>query len=67
MEVDEYGITIVDLDILGHGDQPWVLVITVEQEFYILDPKDEKKYIAIPRKQRKLGVENVEDQDEQNQ
>ena len=65
--VDEYGITIVDLNNLGHRDEPWILAKTVQQVFYVLDPKDEKKHIVVPSKQRIVGVENVEDQDEYNQ
>jgi hypothetical protein len=51
VEIDDYGFTIVDLTNVGHKDEPWVLVATVAQVFYILDPKDEKKYIVVPRKQ----------------
>jgi hypothetical protein len=51
IEVDEYGFTIVDLRNMGHKDEPWVLTSTVTQVFYILDPKDEKNYIVVPRKQ----------------
>ena len=65
--VDEYGITIVDLNNLGHRDEPWILAKTVQQVFYVLDPKDEKKHIVVPGKQKIVGVENVEDQDEYNQ
>jgi hypothetical protein len=35
--------------------------------FYILDPKDEKKHIVIPSKQRVVGVDNVEGEEEYNQ
>jgi hypothetical protein len=31
---------------------------------YILDPKDEKKHIVVPGKQRVIGVDNVEDEEE---
>jgi hypothetical protein len=51
IEVDEYGFTIVDLRIVGHKDEPWVLTLTVAQVFYILDPKDKKKHIVVPSKQ----------------
>jgi hypothetical protein len=51
VEIDDYEFTIVDLTNVGHKYEPWVLAITVAQVFYILDPKDEKKYIVIPRKQ----------------
>ena len=35
--------------------------------FYVLDPKDEKKRILVPVKQKIIGVEHVEDQTEYNQ
>jgi hypothetical protein len=49
--VNEYGFTIVDLRNVDHKDEPCVLTSTVAQVFYILDPKDKKKHIVIPRKQ----------------
>jgi hypothetical protein len=67
IEVDEYGFTIVDLRNVGHKDEPWVLASTVAQVFYILDPKDEKKQIAVPDKQWVVEVDNVEDEEEYNQ
>jgi hypothetical protein len=36
---------------MGHKDESWVLALTIAQVFYILDPKDEKKYIVVPEKQ----------------
>jgi hypothetical protein len=65
--VDEYGFTIVDLRNMGHKDEPWVLASTVAQVFYIFDPKDEKKHIVVPGKQRVVGVDNVDDEEEYNQ
>jgi hypothetical protein len=35
--------------------------------FYILDPKDKKKHIFVPGKQRVVRVDNVEDEEEYNQ
>jgi hypothetical protein len=35
--------------------------------FYILDLKDEKKHIIVPHKQRVVGVDNMEDEEEYNQ
>jgi hypothetical protein len=67
IEVDEYGFTIVYLRNMGHQDEPWVLASTIAQVFYILDPKDEKKHIIVPSKQRVVRVDNVEDEEEYNQ
>jgi hypothetical protein len=35
--------------------------------FYILHLKDDKKYIVVPKKQRVVGVDDVEDEEEYNQ
>jgi hypothetical protein len=67
VEVDDYGFTIVDLINVGHKDEPWVLAATVTQVFYILDPKNEKKHIVVPRKQHVLIVDNMDDEEEYNQ
>jgi hypothetical protein len=67
IEVDEYGLTIVDLGNVGHKDEPWVLASTVAQVFYILDLKDEKKHFVVPGKQQVVRIENVEDEEEYNQ
>jgi hypothetical protein len=67
IEVDEYRFTIIELRNVGHKDEPWVLTLTVAQLFYILDLKDEKKHIVVPSKQRVVGVDNMEDEEEYNQ
>jgi hypothetical protein len=38
VNVDNYGLTLVDLKNLGHKDDPWVLAHRVAQVFYVLDP-----------------------------
>jgi hypothetical protein len=67
VEIDDYGFTIVDLRNVGHKGEPWVLTAIVAQVFYILDPKDEKKDIVVPGKQRVVRVDDVEDEEEYNQ
>ncbi len=67
IEVDEYGFTIVDLINVGHKDEHWVIALTVAQVFYILDPKDKKKHIIVPSKQRVVRVDNLEDEEEYNE
>jgi hypothetical protein len=47
VEINDYGFTIIDLRNVDHKDEPWVLAATVAQVFYIVDPKDEKKYIVV--------------------
>jgi hypothetical protein len=67
VEIDDYVFTIVDLRNMGHKAEPWVLTPGVAQVFYIFDPKDEKKYIVVPVKQRVIIVDNVKDEEEYNQ
>jgi hypothetical protein len=63
VNVENYGLTLVDLKNLGHKDDSWVLVNRVAQVFYILDPET-GKHIVVSRKQKIVGVHNVEDNDE---
>jgi hypothetical protein len=63
VNVDNYGLTLVDLKILAHKDDPWVLADHVTQVFYVLDPET-RKHIVVSRKQKIVGVDNVEDNDE---
>jgi hypothetical protein len=67
VEIDDYGLTIIDLRNMGHKDDRWVLATTVTHVCYIFDPKDEKKYIVVPRKQQVFGVNHVEVEEEYNQ
>jgi hypothetical protein len=63
VNVDNYGLTLVDLKNLGYKDDPWVLVDRVAQVFYILDPET-GKHIVVSEKQKIVGVDNVEDNDD---
>jgi hypothetical protein len=62
VNVDNYGLTLVDLKNVSHQDEPWVLVDRVTHVFYVLDPETGKHVIS--GKQKIVGVENVEDNDE---
>jgi hypothetical protein len=50
VEIDDYGFTIIDLRNVGHKAEPWVLTTMIAQVLYILDQKEEKKYIVVPAK-----------------
>jgi hypothetical protein len=56
-------MTLVHLKNLGHKCDPWVLADRVAQVIYVLDPET-RKYVAVSGKQKIIGVENVEDNDE---
>jgi hypothetical protein len=51
VNVDNYGLTLVDLKNLGHKDDPWVLVDRVTLVFYVLDPET-RKHIVVSEKQK---------------
>jgi glucose dehydrogenase len=55
--------TLVDLKHLGHKDNPWVFADRVAQVFYVLDPET-GKHIVVSRKQKIVGVDNMEGNDE---
>jgi hypothetical protein len=52
VNVDNYRFTLVDLKILFHKDDSWVLADHVAQVFYVLDVETEK-HIVVSRKQKK--------------
>jgi hypothetical protein len=63
VSVDSYGLTLVDLKNLCHKDDPWVFADRVAQVFYALDPET-GKHVVVSGNQKIVGVENVEDNDE---
>ena len=51
VQVDNYGLTIVDLAKVGYKDDPWVLAKCVGQVLYILDPRlKNQKHIVVAGK-----------------
>jgi hypothetical protein len=46
VNVDNYGLILVDLKNLGHKEDPWVLANRVAQVFYVLDPETEKHIVV---------------------
>jgi hypothetical protein len=63
VNVDNYVLTLVDLKNVGHQDVPWVLADRVAHVFYVLNPETTKS-VVVSRKRKIVGVENVEDNDE---
>ena len=52
IEVDGYGLTIVDLNNVGYKDDPWVLASQVAQILYVADPAKKGKHVVVPGKTR---------------
>jgi hypothetical protein len=51
VELDEYNFTHIDLNNVGHKDDPWILLECVVQVFYVLELEYEKKHVVIPGKE----------------
>jgi hypothetical protein len=47
VEVDGYGLTIVDLNNDGYKDDPWVLASQVAQVLYVADPAKKTKHVVV--------------------
>jgi hypothetical protein len=45
VELDEYDFTLVDLNNVGHKDDPWILTEHVTQVFYVVEPQHEKTHV----------------------
>jgi hypothetical protein len=63
VNVDNYGLTLVDLKNVGQQDDPWVLADRIAQVFYVLNPET-GKHIVASEKQKIVGVENMENNNE---
>ena len=79
--IDEYGMTLVDLNKIGFLDEPFVLAKDVTQVFYVKDmaskPKkrknkqpdpaqdEQRRHIVLPGKRKIIGVEDKTDEDYQ--
>jgi hypothetical protein len=63
VSVNNYGLTLIDLKNVGHKNDQWVFVDRVAQVFYVVDPET-GKYVVVSIKQKNVGVENIEDNDE---
>ena len=65
--VDGYGLTAVDLNNIGHKDEPWVLADRVAHVFYVVDPSNQKRHVVVSGKQRIVGVEKEVDDENYNE
>jgi hypothetical protein len=67
VEVDGYGLIIVNLKTVGYKEDPWVLASQVAQVPYVVDAAKKSKDVVIPRKQDIIGVDGIDDVEEYNQ
>ena len=66
VEVDAYGLTILDLNNVGYKDDPWVLASQVAQVLYVVDPAKKAKHVVVPGKQDIIGVDGINDVEDYN-
>jgi hypothetical protein len=59
VEVDGYGLTIVDLNNVGYKDDLWVLASQVAQILYVADPAKKIKHVVVPEQQDIIGVDGI--------
>jgi hypothetical protein len=65
--VNEIGLTVLDLQNIGYQDDPWVLASSVAQVFYLPDPlsirppRKKIMHVVVPGKQHLIGVDGVDD------
>jgi hypothetical protein len=67
VDVDGYGLTIIDLNNVGYKDDPWVLASQVAQVLYVADPAKKTKHIVVLGKQDIIGVDDINNVEEYNQ
>jgi hypothetical protein len=64
VEVDGYGLMIVDLNNVGYKDNPWILASQVAQVLYIADLAKKTKHVVVTGKQDIIGVDGIDDVEE---
>ena len=67
VDVDGYGLMIVDLNNVGYKDDPWILASQVAQVLYVVDPVKNTKHVVVHGNQDIIGVEDIDDVTEYNQ
>jgi hypothetical protein len=57
--MDEFGLTIVELQSVNYKDDQWVLANRVAQVAYYAKPGDSKRHVVVLGKQRIMGADGV--------
>jgi hypothetical protein len=66
-QINEIGLTVMDLQNVGYQDDPWVLASRVAQVLYIPDPlsnrppKKKTRHVVVLGKQHIIGVDGMDD------
>ncbi|KAL9247458.1 hypothetical protein vseg_020889 [Gypsophila vaccaria] len=67
VKIHEMGFTLVDVNVLGHVNDPFILASQAKQIFFIKDPLDNGRSVVRYGKRRILGIDGVVDEEEYDQ
>jgi hypothetical protein len=59
VDMDDYGLTTIDLQSVNYKDDEWVLTNCAAQVAYYAKPKESNKYVVMLGKQRIMGADGV--------
>ena len=57
VKIDELGFNLVDLNKVGHKEEPFIMAIQVKQVFYVTDPSDKRWSIVLQGRSNNVGDE----------
>jgi len=58
VQTDEFGYTLVDLDKVGHRDEPFIMAAHATQVFYVKDPSNNRWSVVLQRRNMHPSDEN---------
>ncbi|KAL9232880.1 hypothetical protein vseg_007943 [Gypsophila vaccaria] len=67
VKIDEMGFTLVDVNVIGHKDDPFILASQAKQIFFIKDPLNNGRSVVRYGKRRILGIDGAIDEEEYDQ
>ncbi|KAL9225975.1 hypothetical protein vseg_001839 [Gypsophila vaccaria] len=67
VKIDDLGFILVDFNVIGYIDDPFILASQAKQVFFVQDPLDNRRSIVRYGKRRILGVDGVVDEEEYDQ
>lgn len=60
VQTDELGFTLVDLDRVGHKDEPFIMAVQAKQVFYITDPSN-KRWSVVLQGKKMTATDDIKD------
>ncbi|XP_027364391.1 uncharacterized protein LOC113871494 [Abrus precatorius] len=57
VKIDELGFTLVDLNKVGHKEEPFIMAFQVKQVFYVTDPSNKRSSIVLQGRSNNVNEE----------